>query len=79
MLTYRIDVIKNRCKGCGFCVEFCPRHVLRQSSETNRNGFHTVYAGKSEECTGCNICTMICPDFAISVTADGNATTKVGQ
>ncbi len=77
MLSYKIDVIKERCKGCGFCVEFCPRHVLRQSSEINSKRFHTIYVDKSEECSGCNICTMICPDFAISVAAEGNYKTKV--
>ena len=70
---YRIDLIAERCKGCGFCVEFCPRQLLRQSTEINSKGYHTVYLDtkNSDKCTGCDICSMICPDFALSVVAVG--------
>jgi len=29
-----------RCKGCSFCVEFCPTHVLALSSAFNSKGYH---------------------------------------
>jgi len=61
-------VIKDRCKGCGFCVEFCPRQVLKESTEFNRKGYHPVYAANESECLACGLCEMICPEFAISVT-----------
>ena len=32
--------VKARCKGCGFCVEFCPRKVLFLSEEMNSLGYH---------------------------------------
>jgi len=63
----QVKVIVDRCKGCGFCIEFCPRHILFQSAEINSKGYNTVSIDNSHKCTGCNICSMICPEFAISV------------
>jgi 2-oxoglutarate ferredoxin oxidoreductase subunit delta len=64
-------ILPERCKGCNFCTEFCPQHVLGVSTEINRKGYHPVYLTDSSKCTKCNICGMICPDFAISVVDTG--------
>jgi 2-oxoglutarate ferredoxin oxidoreductase subunit delta len=58
-------IIKDRCKGCGFCVEYCPKDVLALSEEFNRKGYHPPEVVKTDECVNCNLCEMICPDFAI--------------
>ncbi len=68
----RVNVFKERCRGCNLCVEFCPKHVLRQSSEINSKGYHIVLMDDGSKCSGCNLCNMICPDFAISVISSGN-------
>ena len=62
-----VIIIPERCKGCGFCIEFCPQHVLCSSTEINSKGYHIVGIGDSDKCTGCNTCSMVCPEFAISV------------
>jgi len=70
----KVLILTERCKGCGFCVEYCPKHVLVLSHEFNRKGYHPpeVVKEKEGECVNCNLCEMICPDFAIySVTANG--------
>ncbi len=53
------------CKGCGFCIEFCPSDVLEFSKEFNTKGYHPPYAARPEACTGCDMCGIYCPDFAI--------------
>ncbi len=54
-----------RCKGCGFCIAFCPPHVLAFSEEFNPHGYHFPQLENQEDCTGCNLCGLYCPDFAI--------------
>jgi 2-oxoglutarate ferredoxin oxidoreductase subunit delta len=60
-----VAIIVERCKGCGFCVEFCPTKVLALSSAFNSKGYHPPHAVNAEKCSGCDLCGMYCPDFAI--------------
>ncbi|MFH1651170.1 MAG: 4Fe-4S dicluster domain-containing protein [Chloroflexota bacterium] len=65
--NYRVCVLKERCKGCSFCIDFCPQHTLVRSNELNSHGYHVVYQDDDGHCTGCEMCTMICPEFALDV------------
>jgi 2-oxoglutarate ferredoxin oxidoreductase subunit delta len=60
-----VFIIKDRCKGCGFCVEFCPRHVLALSQEFNKKGYHPPEVVAPDRCVNCDLCERICPEFAI--------------
>lgn len=60
-----VVVSVERCKGCGFCIEFCPPKVLKFSEQYNIKGYHTPELISQERCTGCDICGLMCPDFAI--------------
>ena len=60
-----VHIIKDRCKGCRFCIEFCPAEVLKFSEEFNSKGYHPPLIVKPEACTGCDLCGIYCPDFAI--------------
>lgn len=62
---WRIHVLAERCKGCSFCIEFCPRKALDVSPEMNSKGYHPPFLKEGASCVGCNFCAMICPDFAI--------------
>lgn len=60
-----VVVTDERCKGCGFCVEFCPTHALQLSQHYNAKGYHPPVLVSPEKCSGCDICGLLCPDFAI--------------
>ena len=60
-----VHIIKERCKGCGFCVEYCPVDVLELSVEYNKKGYHPPLVKKSDTCVNCGLCEMLCPEFAI--------------
>ncbi len=63
----QVYIIPERCKGCKFCINFCPRNVLVETSDMNAKGYHypVVAEGKEEECVACQFCSIICPEFAI--------------
>jgi 2-oxoglutarate ferredoxin oxidoreductase subunit delta len=63
----RITVDPDRCKGCGFCVEFCPKGALAMSQEMNAKGYLLPTAIEEGKCLGCGLCEVICPDFGIHV------------
>ena len=60
-----VSITQDRCKGCGYCVEFCPLGVLAMSSKFNAKGYHYPEVIAGDNCTGCDLCGMYCPDFAI--------------
>jgi 2-oxoglutarate ferredoxin oxidoreductase subunit delta len=62
-----IHLLKDECKGCGYCIEFCPRRVLEESAEINARGVHPPKVVDENECIACGFCTAVCPDFAIFV------------
>lgn len=62
------------CKGCGICVQYCPRGVLK------------IHRGKvvilePEKCIKCGLCEMRCPDYAIYLRSDidGQNKTDAGK
>ena len=69
----RVSIVVERCKACGFCVEFCPTHVLALSSAFNSKGYHPPHVVHPEKCSGCDLCGMYCPDFAIYGTKSAEA------
>ncbi len=68
---FRLEVDEDLCKGCMYCVEFCPVGALEASNEVSGRGFALprMKEGTSgmEGCMGCGFCTLICPDLALTV------------
>ena len=63
----KVYIIDERCKGCGFCIEFCPRDVLEESEKYNSKGYHPPEVANPDDCVHCGLCELICPEFAIFV------------
>lgn len=63
----KVVITQDRCKSCGYCVQFCPRHVLEIGKEVNDKGYAYAYAVRPEDCIGCAMCAQMCPDIAIEV------------
>ena len=59
----------DRCKGCGLCVDICPKNVLELSKQVNTKGYFPVYQARPEDCIFCSACCIMCPDVAITITA----------
>lgn len=53
------------CKGCGLCMEKCPKKCLKWSDVLGVYGTPAVEVG--EGCSACGICQTVCPDCAIAV------------
>ncbi len=49
------------CKGCGICVEVCPKTILGLDPRDK------PILLDAEHCTGCLRCELLCPDFAMVV------------
>jgi 2-oxoglutarate ferredoxin oxidoreductase subunit delta len=63
----RLRIDTHRCKGCGLCEEFCPRHILELSEGLNAIGYHPAQLKDAEQCTSCALCAQMCPETGISV------------
>ena len=71
-----IHLIKDECKGCGYCIEFCPKKVLEESDEINARGVHPPRIVDESKCIICSFCSAVCPDFAIFVVDKENKEAK---
>jgi 2-oxoglutarate ferredoxin oxidoreductase subunit delta len=63
----KVYIIDDRCKGCRFCIEFCPMDVLEESEKFNSKGYHPPEVTNPDACVNCQLCELICPEFSIYV------------
>ncbi|MFX1277820.1 MAG: ferredoxin family protein [Promethearchaeota archaeon] len=62
-----IQILEDYCKGCGYCIEICPKKVLVESDILNKKGYFLPRVDNETSCTSCKQCELICPEMAITV------------
>ena len=64
----RVTIDVEKCKGCGLCVDACPKNIVVLSDKRiNSKGFHPSEVIDQEKCIGCAFCATMCPDAVIIV------------
>lgn len=77
---WHLKIILDRCKGCLFCINFCPMEILESSPEINSKGYHPPKLKNDknmDDCANCGFCELICPEFSLFLEKeDGTSNTK---
>jgi 2-oxoglutarate ferredoxin oxidoreductase subunit delta len=63
----RIEIDKERCKGCGLCTTACERKLLILDGRQSEVDYSRAIIKDPHKCVGCALCATICPDIAIKV------------
>ena len=68
----KINIDRERCKGCLLCMEVCPSRRISADDALNKKGYAPARfeekIGEDEKgCTGCAQCATVCPEVAIEV------------
>ena len=62
-----VQIDTERCKGCNFCVDYCPKKSISLSEELNLKGYFVAAFDPDDGCTGCGVCAVMCPEVAVEV------------
>lgn len=63
-----VKINQSICKGCGLCIQVCPKNVLQLDMNTiNVKGYNPSKAERADQCIACGNCAIMCPDSAISI------------
>ena len=71
VIMNKVTFNTERCKGCGLCIEACPKKILEIAKDVlNAKGYHPARMTDQEKCIACAMCAMMCPDCVIKVEKD---------
>ena len=64
----KVTFREERCKGCGLCVNACPKKLVHlDENRLNSQGHHPACVTEQDKCIGCAFCATMCPDCVITV------------
>ncbi|MFA6385052.1 MAG: ferredoxin family protein [Candidatus Omnitrophota bacterium] len=66
----KVEIDRERCKGCYLCVGICPKKSLVIEDTLNKKGYKPVGFKKGAECAGCCFCATMCPDCCIEISKE---------
>ena len=77
---YSLTLDKNKCTGCGVCMEICPREAIQvtraKKAEGEKAKSPTVTISE-EKCHYCGMCEAVCPFGALNIKVDGEHVVSV--
>lgn len=60
----------DRCKGCYYCIEACPKDCISIMVYTNKKGYQPIQVDQ-DKCIGCAACYFVCPDYVFEIVKEG--------
>ena len=55
-------VLPQLCKGCGRCIDACPKHCITMGHEINQQSGLVPVVIDLDVCNGCGVCLSACPE-----------------
>lgn len=62
-----LNINTSLCKGCSYCVKYCPKEILELTAERNKHGHFFPRITDAKKCILCGMCAIICPEGAIEI------------
>ena len=64
----KLTINTELCKGCGLCVDACPKKIIELSKDViNKKGHNPIRVTDEGKCIACAFCATMCPDCIITV------------
>lgn len=57
---FKVEIDREKCEGCGECVDNCPAEVLEMKDDK-------AEVVNPDECLGCESCVSVCPSGAVTM------------
>lgn len=55
-------ILPQLCKGCGRCIDACPKHCITMGHEINQDSGLVPIVIDYDVCNGCGVCISACPE-----------------
>ncbi|MCW4016620.1 MAG: 4Fe-4S binding protein [Candidatus Bathyarchaeota archaeon] len=77
---YSLALDKNKCTGCGVCMEICPREAIQVTRTPKAKGEKAkkpTVGVNEEKCHYCGMCEAVCPFGALKLKVNGKTVIPV--